>query len=791
MGGLSFTTWTFAAAGALFALGPIIIHLLNRRRYKVIQWGAMDFLRQALKKQCRKLQIRDLVLLALRTAAVLLFGIALARPYLAIDGQTSDARQALHAVVVIDNSLSMALASLDGSALEKAKERARQMIEELPAGSRATVLAACGTRARLSNDPYESKEAAAEALEKIETVERSLNVRTLRNTIERACQAAPELAKRIILFTDRQELNWREAESSSSLAGLPPVQVVSVGSEDWGNTWIADVRMQDGLADIETPATVTVDVAHRGPAARRDVQVTLQLGETVLGQKTISLEADASRRQVDFECSFNGLVELPAQDRPVFVPLRAAIAPDRLAEDDERFLVAPVVAALSVVFIDQYGAKLEDPAQGRIGETRALRRLLAPRTSRADAPRQLVSVRHLNLAEVTREQLAGARLVIIAGVANPGAVAPLLAEYVRLGGQLVICAGGEFDPAAWMEAAWLAGNGVLPLPLKGTIGQTPGATTDELRPFFLSAESLLGESYFQLSGVPAAELAELYAEPLFFKAVEVDASAGGARNSPPASGEIENWLTWAQADLNGEATDTASRETRVLGRFDLPGQPPFLVARRIGRGEVVFCATGVTSAWNALAKTNAMLLFDRILRGMILRTLPARNFAAADEFTLPLPRYEQNSLVTLMRPGEAQAEPVDVTFVDAERRGMNLEGLFRRGVYRVRGHKPSDEPAPTALEAVSWEVALAVNGPSEESDLSPIADIAMAKLANEHVSFVLGNEPIQLLGAASRGQHTWWWLAVAVLALLLVEMSVLLWPSVAAAPAARLARSGA
>ena len=44
--------------------------------------------REALQRQRRVLQLRDLILLILRTAAVLLFGLALARPYLTADGSS-------------------------------------------------------------------------------------------------------------------------------------------------------------------------------------------------------------------------------------------------------------------------------------------------------------------------------------------------------------------------------------------------------------------------------------------------------------------------------------------------------------------------------------------------------------------------------------------------------------------------------------------------------------------------------------------------------------------------------
>jgi len=49
MGSLSFTSLSFLVAGAVCAAGPLIIHLLNRRRFRTIEWAAMDFLRQALQ----------------------------------------------------------------------------------------------------------------------------------------------------------------------------------------------------------------------------------------------------------------------------------------------------------------------------------------------------------------------------------------------------------------------------------------------------------------------------------------------------------------------------------------------------------------------------------------------------------------------------------------------------------------------------------------------------------------------------------------------------------------------
>src|SRR5689334_7888587 len=78
---LSFEASSFAIAGALAAAAPIIIHLLNRRRFKTVSWAAMDFLREALERNRRVLHFRDILLLALRILAVVLFGMVLARPF--------------------------------------------------------------------------------------------------------------------------------------------------------------------------------------------------------------------------------------------------------------------------------------------------------------------------------------------------------------------------------------------------------------------------------------------------------------------------------------------------------------------------------------------------------------------------------------------------------------------------------------------------------------------------------------------------------------------------------------
>ena len=68
--------------GAAGILIPIIIHLLNRRSNKIVDWGAMSFLLESLAIRNRRIQLEEALLMATRCLLVGLLAIALARPFI-------------------------------------------------------------------------------------------------------------------------------------------------------------------------------------------------------------------------------------------------------------------------------------------------------------------------------------------------------------------------------------------------------------------------------------------------------------------------------------------------------------------------------------------------------------------------------------------------------------------------------------------------------------------------------------------------------------------------------------
>jgi hypothetical protein len=100
--------FTMIVGGAL-VLTPIIIHLINRIRFRRVKWAAMEFLLKAQKKQKRKKILEQLILLLLRCVLVFLVGLLLAR-YIGgcTPGEQSKQTQPTTHVILLDDTPSMA-----------------------------------------------------------------------------------------------------------------------------------------------------------------------------------------------------------------------------------------------------------------------------------------------------------------------------------------------------------------------------------------------------------------------------------------------------------------------------------------------------------------------------------------------------------------------------------------------------------------------------------------------------------------------------------------------------------
>jgi hypothetical protein len=127
------------AAGLGLAATPVIIHLINRIRFRRVQWAAMEFLLKAQKKMRRKKVLEQLLLLLLRILLVVLAGLLLSR-FLGSDPSASkETRPVLH-VVVLDDTPSMGDTGAAAAGGKDAFARAKSMVTDklLPAVAKAS-----------------------------------------------------------------------------------------------------------------------------------------------------------------------------------------------------------------------------------------------------------------------------------------------------------------------------------------------------------------------------------------------------------------------------------------------------------------------------------------------------------------------------------------------------------------------------------------------------------------------------------------------------------------------------
>src|SRR5512134_1370486 len=121
---------------------PIIIHLLNRRRFQKVVWAAMRFIQASVEKNQKRMRIEDMILLALRCLILALLALALARPAILSDASDIFGQSKVTAVVILDQSRSMGMSDGTGTRLDKARKAAEQALDSMPSGSAAAVFLA-------------------------------------------------------------------------------------------------------------------------------------------------------------------------------------------------------------------------------------------------------------------------------------------------------------------------------------------------------------------------------------------------------------------------------------------------------------------------------------------------------------------------------------------------------------------------------------------------------------------------------------------------------------------------
>jgi hypothetical protein len=125
---------------ALISLAiPILVHLFNFRRYQKVYFSNVQFLKEIQEQQSSRRNLKERLILAARLLALFFLVLAFARPYLSNHNNTNAGAQRTISVF-LDNSYSMQTLNREGSLLDEAKRRAKEIVSAYSMNDRFQLL---------------------------------------------------------------------------------------------------------------------------------------------------------------------------------------------------------------------------------------------------------------------------------------------------------------------------------------------------------------------------------------------------------------------------------------------------------------------------------------------------------------------------------------------------------------------------------------------------------------------------------------------------------------------------
>ncbi len=747
---------------------PVVIHLLSRRRFRRITWGATRFLLEAERENRRRVRFEQWLLVALRCLAMALLALLLARPYVqpGLAASLLGGRGLVQRVILIDDSASLAFrtgTSSDFARLREAAQRLLGWLHEGAAGDPVTVY--------LTSQPTEPL-VAGQRLTPASLADLQANVRRSEpvNLPARPRRALETIAEDLLaegipadvyVLSDFQRSEWLASDSGGNVApdaspaepfrsvfeplsrldsDAVRVVLIATGTSVRDNVAVLDLELERPQTVAGQPAVVNTAVANYSREPREGARVQVVLDGAPLPPVPIETIAPGTSRRVSVEVTFpdEGSSELAVNVDAV----------DGLAADNTRRLALSVKRALAVLLVNG------QPATEPVGdEVYFLRSALAPAGPFSSG----IRVESIDPDNIEATPLDAFDCIILCNVADPGegAVAALQ-RYVQKGGGLVFFLGGQVGaPDEYNRILYAGGEGLLPLPLRELLRRDNAGEGVGL----VRAGDHPVTAMFPADGGSLSEYVRFHT---YYGCVAPQAPG-------PAGG-----LSAKAEDAGGEELAAPRPPAVVLARFTDEAQTPALIERRFGRGRVLLFTSSVDLDWNDWARAtdgSYVVTMLELVQYAARRSRDRFSFVAGETLALSLlpDEYEPSGVfrappsadepareARVREPLAAIGEPIVLEGPVATRLGTYTVELLRRG---------------GAVELRP----LAVNLDTRESDLA---------VARAHeLAAALGSVPHEYVQAAdaflqdhqAARRELWPAILLAMVAVLMMEQTLAWW----------------
>lgn len=521
---------------------PIAIHLIGRRRAKVVRFAALEFLLATKRRTARRFALRERLLLAVRVLLCAVIPLAIAKPFASCQRRgPAVIRGPQAAVLILDDSFAAAYQQ-DGPWIHRAVEEAHRILRQLGPEAEVAIL-------RASEGADHSSELTRDHLrlhDQLKAIGPRARPADTTRALRRAAQllaSSNHLSKTVFLLSLQATSGLTGAATAWGEQG-PTIQAIDLrrGAE-LPNHAITKLSVDPDPATGARGIAVTVEVGNFAAAPARGLELAIALDGAVVARGSIDVPPMEKR-------SKRFLATLAPGER--VGTLTASLPRDALPIDDVRYAQAYLRDDVRVLLVNG------DPRTTRHDdELFYLEAALRP-GDRADSGNAVRSV--------TADELAGVELtdfdvVVLANVAAlPEPIVGALSRWIRKGGGLLLAPGERVDAAAY-DRSMLP---LLPQGLRDPIDTTWGASASE-------------------KASRALHLVKWQADHPIFSAFGKDA---------PELAEA----SFYKISLLGPTTDTADR--KVLARFT--NGAAALVEASLGAGRILLYTSTLDREWNDL-----------------------------------------------------------------------------------------------------------------------------------------------------------------------------------------------
>jgi len=724
----------FIAGGSLLVAAPIIIHLINRMRYRRVRFAAMEFLLASQQRNRRRLLLEQLLLLLLRILIVIAIVLLLSR--LILDpSQMSIFRGARsHHVVLLDDSLSMR----DRWGETSAFAEALKIVNRLAAGGAEQPNTQKLTLLRLSrpDQPLFSERDVNEAF--VTELSTKLDPQAFPCTHQSpdliaGLQAARNLLaeergtiQHLHVIADFRDQDWQDQKAiSAAIEGLTSagvsVNLVRTVPEHHPNLAVTGLTGDLQVAAADVPLRLKITVKNTGAQVATDVRVSLFDNAEKIPASVI-FESINPGSELTHEVD----VRLAAAGAHA---IRASLDADALVEDNSRSLAVEVPKSIPVLIVDG------DPA-GEDGSYVAEALAADPRSTGFSPVIE-------NVEFLRRRPLDEFRAIYLLNVPEiPADGLDALERYVRSGGGLAWFVGGTIRPAHYNDALYRKGEGLFPVPL-------------ESAPDVLIEDPTAPGADLQVVDHPALRLFAI--DPAYLQPLRITTFF-------PVSRE------WKR--------DDQVRKDRVRTLGTLRTGDPLIFEHSFGNGRVMTVLTTAAPSWNNWATDYSYVVTQlELIKHIARRDLsPQTRFVGeaidlvldpaqyTDAIEIQVPGTE-SELTTRLQAAPDQAEPANDGRTPAP---LRLRATFRDtdqpGVYTVR---------LMGQNQVSEERRIAMNPAPRESELLPASTPDLRKRLGSSTSVTIQEfGQLDWVQGREAGSEIRAWLLWLLLALMIAEQAM-------------------